>query len=121
MQLEKLNEQIEEATLDFTLGDHGSAIEKLRTVLSIKEDLFDAWHALTEIYYAEKEFEEALSCAESAHKINPNDLHINTSLSRIWLAHNDKEKAEYFGAQARMLGWKEELKNPEEDDVIESS
>ena len=30
----------------------------------------------------------------------------------------DKDKAEYFGAQARMLGWKDELKSPPQNDGI---
>jgi Tfp pilus assembly protein PilF len=118
MTKEEMNELIEDATLDFTLGDNELAVSKLRKVLVVDDQIFDAWHALTEIYYAEKNFEEAKVCAESALAIDPNDIHINTSLSRIWLALGSKEQAEHFGAQARMLGWKEELKNPQEDDVI---
>ena len=34
----------------------------------------------------------------------------NTTLSRIWVQIGDQEKAEKFNAQARMLGWKDELK-----------
>lgn len=115
----ELSNEIEDAILDFTMGDNDVAIQKLEKVIELDDTLFDAWHALTEIHYAEKAFDSALLSAEKAHAINPKDVHINTSLSRIWLALGDKEKAEHFGAQARMLGWKEELKNPEEDDVIE--
>ena len=46
------------------------------------------------------------------HALRPADLFINTTLSRIWMELGDKPKAEHFGAQARMAGWKEELKNP---------
>ena len=120
MSPDELSTEIEDAILDFTMGENDLAISKLEKVLSVDDTLFDAWHALTEIYYADKVFDKALETAEKAHSIKPKDLHINTSLSRIWLANGDKEKAEHFGAQARMLGWKEELKNPEEDDVIES-
>jgi hypothetical protein len=39
-------------------------------------------------------------------------LFINTSLSRIWMERGDKATAEKFGARAKVLGWKEELKHP---------
>ncbi|MCH2614566.1 MAG: hypothetical protein MKZ70_07720, partial [Opitutales bacterium] len=48
-----------------------------------------------------------------AHSIRPDDLFINTSLSRIWLELGSKEKAEHFGAQSKVASWKEQLKNPE--------
>ena len=121
MDSDEISTVIEDAILDFTMGDNEIAVSKLEKVLKFDDQQFDAWHALTEIYYADKENKKALESAQKAHQINAKDVHINTSLSRIWLALGDKEQAEHFGAQARMLGWKEELKNPEEDDVIESS
>jgi hypothetical protein len=39
-------------------------------------------------------------------------LFINTTLSRIWMEKGDKPMAEKFGAQAKILGWKDQLKNP---------
>ena len=79
-------------------------------------ELFEAWHALTEVYYSEGQYDAALKAAETAHGLRPDDIHINTSLSRIWVEKGDKDKAEHFGAQARMLGWKDELKSPPEKD-----
>ena len=76
--------------------------------------IFGVWHALTEIYFSEGNYDAALQAAEYAHDINPNDIHINTSLSRIWVERGDKDKAEHFGAQARILGWKNELKSQPE-------
>ena len=52
--------------------------------------------------------------AEKAYALDDKDLHINTTLSRIWVQIGDQEKAEYYNAQARMLGWKEQLKDPPE-------
>jgi hypothetical protein len=34
-------------------------------------------------------------------------------MSRIWMERGDKTKAEYHGAQARILGWGDQLKEPE--------
>lgn len=106
---------VEEATFDFTMGDAESGISKLRDAVANQPDAFEAWHALCEIYYSEKRFDEALQAAERAHELRPDDVFINTSLSRIWLENGSKEKAEHFGAQARMADWKKQLKNPGED------
>jgi tetratricopeptide (TPR) repeat protein len=103
---------VEEGTLAFTMGDHAEALKWLHQAAEHAPDYFPAWHALTEVYYAEKQYEQAKAMAEKAYALNPQDVHINTSLSRIWLELGSKEKAEQFGAAARMLSWKEELRNP---------
>lgn len=113
-----LQDQIDEATLDFTLGDSETAISKLTALAEVHPDAFGAWHALTEVYFSEGDYDAALEAGEKAHTLCPDDIHINTSLSRIWVERGDKDKAEHFGAQARMLGWKDELKSPPEKDDI---
>ncbi|HKK19609.1 MAG TPA: tetratricopeptide repeat protein [Opitutales bacterium] len=113
-----LQDQVDDATLDFTLGDSEAALSKLRSILEAHPDAFAAWHALTEVYFSEGDYDAALEAAETAHKLDPEDVHINTSLSRIWVERGDKEKAEHYGAQARMLGWKDQLKSPPEQDDI---
>ena len=110
-----LQDQIDDATLDFTLGDSEGAIAKLRAIVEAHPGAFAAWHGLTEVYFAEGDYDAALEAGETAHKLEPEDVHINTSLSRIWVERGDKEKAEHYGAQARMLGWKNELKSPPEE------
>ena len=113
-----LQDQIDDATFDFTMGDGATAINKLQTITAAHSDCFAAWHALTEVLFSEQQLEAALQAAEKAHALDANDIHINTSLSRIWVALGDKEKAEHYGAQARMLGWKDELKSPPEKDAF---
>ena len=109
-------DHIDDATLDFTLGNSRAAIDKLTTLASEDSRIFGVWHALTEIYFAEGDNDAALQAAERAHGIDSEDIHINISLSRIWVELGDKDKAEQFGAKARMLGWKDELKSPVEQD-----
>jgi len=104
---------IEDATFDFAMGDIDSAVSKLKTALEAAPDSFEAWHALAEIQYSSEQYDPALEAAEKAHALKPDDLLVNTSLSRIWLELGSKEKAEHFGAQARMLGWKEQIQNPD--------
>jgi len=103
---------VEEATFDFTMGKAALGIEKLEKLLQIEPRAFEAWHALCEINYSEKRYDAALAAAEKAHELKPDDLLINTSLSRIWLEKGSKERAEHFGAQARMASWKDQLSKP---------
>lgn len=112
MSEQTLQDRIDDATFDFTLGDADSAIQKLNQVLSESPDSFEALHALTEVQFSEGNYDAALKAGEQALALKSDDIHINTSLSRIWVERGDKEKAEHYGAQARMLGWKEELKSP---------
>ena len=44
--------------------------------------------------------------------LQPADLFINTTLSRIWMERGDKARAEHYGAQAKIQSWKEQLKSP---------
>jgi hypothetical protein len=37
-------------------------------------------------------------------------VHIHTSLSRIWMELGNKDEAEKHGARARVLGWREQLR-----------
>ncbi|MBC2594276.1 hypothetical protein H5P28_08380 [Ruficoccus amylovorans] len=107
---------VEEATFDFTLGDNDEALRKLRRAQEMAPGCFEAWHAMTEVYVSMKDYDHALEAATRAFELRPEDIHINTSLSRIWMHKGDKQMAEHFGAKARTLGWKEELNSePEED------
>ena len=103
---------VEEGTLDFTLGDLPSAVRKINDALVADPNFFPAHHALAEIYFSARDLPKALESAKKAHELQPGDIHINTSLSRIYMEMGDKPQAEHFGAQARMLGWKDELKTP---------
>lgn len=107
---------VEDATLDFALGENQTALKKLREAVRLQPASFEAWHALTEIYFSMRQLDEALEAAERALEIEPTDIHIHTSLSRIYMERGDKATAEKHGAQARMLGWKEELKGEKGDE-----
>ncbi|TVP81256.1 MAG: hypothetical protein EA353_01885 [Puniceicoccaceae bacterium] len=113
-----LQDQIDEATLDFTLGDSEQALSKLSALAEAHPAAFGVWHALTEVHFSEGDYDAALAAGERALALCPDDIHINISLSRVWVERGDKEKAEHYGAQARMLGWKNELKSPPEKDVL---
>jgi predicted Zn-dependent protease len=109
---DELQNLIEEATFDYTMGDHDEALRKINAATSADPESFAAWHASAEIHLNLKMVEEALAAAEAAHRIDPDDVFINTTLSRIWVGKGDKAQAEKYGAQAKMLGWKDQLKTP---------
>ncbi|MCF3648412.1 tetratricopeptide repeat protein [Synoicihabitans lomoniglobus] len=114
-----LQNLIEEATFDYTMGDEDAAIAKINEATAAAPESFAAWHASAEIHLNLQMLDGALVAAEKAHALRPDDLFINTTLSRIWVGKGNKAAAEKFGAQAKMLGWKEQLKTPpgESDEV----
>ncbi|MEO6992720.1 MAG: tetratricopeptide repeat protein [Lacunisphaera sp.] len=103
---------IEDATFDYTMGDHETALAKLQRASAADPAAFEAWHALAEINFSLRRFDPALEAANQAHALRPDDLFINTTLSRIWMEKGDKATAEKYGAQAKILSWKDQLKNP---------
>ena len=109
-----IQNEIDDAIFNFTIGENAQAKEQLNRLLADHPKEKEAWHALAEILWSEKDFQSALEAAEKALDIDDKDLHINTTLSRIWVQIGNQKKAEYYNAQARMLGWKEQLKNPPE-------
>lgn len=107
---DELQTMIEDATADYALGDTEAALAKLARATAEAPASFEAWHALAEVHFSVRRLDEALLAAERAHALRPTDLFINTTLSRIWMERGDKARAEHFGAQAKIQGWKEQLK-----------
>ena len=101
---------VDEATFDFTMGDHTAALEKLELAVKLDPACFAAWHAIAEIQFDRENYEDALQGGTIAVVIKEDDVHIHTSMSRIWMELGNKEEAEKHGARARVLGWKEQLK-----------
>ena len=110
---DEIQHLIEDATFDYTMGDNDSALAKLARATAAAPASFEAWHALAEIHFSQRRFDDALTAANHAHAVRPEDLFINTTLSRIWMEKGDKPMAEKYGAQAKVLSWKDQLKNPE--------
>ena len=105
---------VDDATFDFTMGEPTVALEKLSRAVTAAPNELAAWHALAEINFQLRRFDEALKAAEHALALSPDDLFINTTLSRIWMEKGDKATAEKFGAKAKILSWKDQLQNPGE-------
>ncbi len=111
---EDIQAVVDEATFDYTMGDHETALAKLNAAVQREPAAFEAWHALAEIQFNLRRFDDALRSAEAAHALRPDDLFINTTLSRVWMEKGDKATAEKYGAKAKVLSWKDQLKNPDD-------
>ncbi len=107
---------IEDATFDYTMGDSEAALAKLGRAAAAAPESFEVWHALAEINFSLRRLDPALAAAEKAYALRLDDLFINTTLSRVWMEKGDKAMAEKFGAQAKILGWKDQLRNPTASD-----
>ncbi|MCC5842294.1 MAG: tetratricopeptide repeat protein [Opitutales bacterium] len=106
---------VDDAIFQFTLGEHEDALGLIAQALALAPDLASAWHAKAEIHFDRRDLDEALLAAEKALALHE-DVHVHTSLSRIWMERGDKERAEHHGARARILGWKEQLSDSAESD-----
>jgi predicted Zn-dependent protease len=109
---DELQTLIDDATYDYAMGETDAAVAKLARATAAAPTAFVAWHALAEVNFNARRFDAALDAAERAHALKSDDLFINTTLSRIWMEKGDKAMAEKFGAQAKILGWKDQLQNP---------
>jgi Flp pilus assembly protein TadD len=114
---DELQALIEDATYDYVTGDSGVALAKLGRATSDSPDSFEAWHAVAEISLSLRRLDEALAAAERAHALRKADPLAIATLSRIWMERGDKDRAEHFGALARMQGWKDELSSPPTPDA----
>lgn len=102
---------VDDAIFQFTLGEHEEALRLIDEALAADADHAPAWHAKAEIHFDRRQLDDALAAAERALALHE-DVHVHTSLSRIWMERGDKERAEHHGARARVLGWKEQLNEP---------
>ena len=111
-----IQNEIDDAIFNFTIGESEKASQQLEFLVEEHPEISSAWHALAEIFLSEKDYKKALEAGEKAWALEPKGLHINTTLSRIWVQIGDQKKAEHYNAKARMLGWKEQLKEPPQGD-----
>jgi len=114
MTADELQTLIEDATADYAMGDSDAALAKLSRATATAPESFEAWHALAEVNFSLRHLDAALAAGERAHALQPADLFINKTLSRIWMERGDKAKAEHFGAQAKIGGWRDQLNNPDQ-------
>lgn len=108
-----LQEQYDDAMFDFSRGEFGDTIAKLKNVLAREPEHFDAQLALGMALYRKGDFAAAIAEGHKAEKLRPREQLVHTNLSLFYMKAGDKVKAEHHGLQAKIESWREDAKkNP---------
>ncbi len=111
---DEIQHLIEEATFDYTMGANDDALAKLVRATAAAPGSFPRLARAGRDQFQPAQVRTPPSPRPTAaHGLRPDDLFINTTLSRIWMEKGDKAKAEHYGAQAKIQSWKDQIKNPE--------
>ncbi len=87
------------------------AIELYRQALAIDPRYQDALHGLARAQFDNGQVDAAIGTAKRLTEIDADDVLAHTSLSMFYHAKGLIEEAEKEGNTARILGWKQDLKN----------
>ncbi len=109
-----LQEQYDDAMFDFSRGEFDSAILKLKNVLAVEPENFDAQLALGMAFYRNGDFATAIAEGHKAEVLRPKEQLVHTNLSLFYMKAGDKVTAEKHGLQAKIESWREDAKNPAE-------
>lgn len=101
-----LQEQYDDAMFDFSRGDFGSAIVKLKAVLAADPAYFDAQLALGMAHYRQGDYAAAVAEGHKAEQLRPREQLVHTNLSLFYMKAGDKQKAEHHGLQAKIESWR---------------
>jgi Flp pilus assembly protein TadD len=96
---------------DFSRGDFDGAIVKLKNVLAVDAENFDAQLALGMAFYRKGDFATAIAEGHKAEKLRPQEQLVHTNLSLFYMKSGDKVTAEKHGLQAKIESWREDAKN----------
>jgi len=94
----------------FGEGKLDEAIAEYECALSMDSQFSDALHGLAQAYHAKQDFDRAIEAARRIVAINPDDILAWTSISRAYQRKGMVPEAEEAGNKARILGWKQQLK-----------
>jgi len=101
-----MTEQYDDAMFDFSRGDFDGAIEKLKNVLAIDAQNFEAQLALGMAFYRKGDFATAIAEGHKAEKLRPKEQLVHTNLSLFYMKSGDKVTAEKHGLQAKIESWR---------------
>jgi len=90
------------------------AIRLYRKALDIDPRYQDALHGLARAQFDNGQVDEAIETARRLTAIDPDDILAHTSLSMFYHSKGMIDDAEREGNVARVLGWKQDLKKPEQ-------
>ncbi|HXZ13414.1 MAG TPA: tetratricopeptide repeat protein [Candidatus Sulfotelmatobacter sp.] len=94
----------------FGEGKLEEAIAEYAAALELDPKFADALHGLAQAYYARQEFDRAIETARKILDLDPEDILAWTSISRAYQHKGMVPEAEEAGNKARILGWKQQLR-----------
>lgn len=100
-----------EAVEAFGEGKLSEAIEYYQKALEIDANYQDVLHGLARAQFDNGDVDGAITTARRLTEIDAEDILAHTSLSMFFHAKGLIEEAEKEGNTARILGWKQDLKN----------
>jgi len=92
-----------EGRLAEAIADYNAAITNDPTFL-------DAMHGLARAYQDSEDYDKAIAVANRIVELDPEDVLAHTSLSILYQRKGMVPEAEAEAAKARILGWKQQLK-----------
>ena len=96
----------------FGEGQHDDAVRVLNEALALEPDNAEVVRALAMTCFHMTRYDDAIGWGKRLTELLPDDVLARTSLSMAYMKKGLIKEAEHEGAQARILGWKEQLKNP---------
>jgi tetratricopeptide (TPR) repeat protein len=94
----------------FGEGKLAEAILQYDQALAIDPKFCDALHGLAQAYHAQQDFDRTIEAARRILDLDPEDILAWTTISRAYQRKNMIPEAEEAGNKARILGWKQQLR-----------
>ena len=94
----------------FAGGDLSAAIADYQQAIALNPTFADAMHGLSRAYQDAGQLDEAIAIAQRLSELDPEDILAHTSLSILYQRKGMVPEAEAEANKARVLGWKQQLK-----------
>jgi tetratricopeptide (TPR) repeat protein len=94
----------------FGEGKLPEAIAEYTRALELDPKFSDALHGLAQAYHAQQDFDRTIETARRILVLDPDDILAWTTISRAYQRKGLVPEAEEAGNKARILGWKQQLK-----------
>ena len=94
----------------FGEGNLPEAIAEYTRALELDPTFSNALHGLAQAYHAQQDFDRTIETARRILELDPDDILAWTTISRAYQRKGMVPEAEEAGNKARILGWKQQLK-----------
>jgi tetratricopeptide (TPR) repeat protein len=91
-------------------GNHEEAVTAYKQSIDTDPTFTEAMHGLSRAYQDMNRLDDAIQIANRIAQLDPDDVLAHTSLSILYQKKGMVPEAEAEGGKARILGWKQQLK-----------